>query len=75
MDYGWNVMGLHSVEANVNPENSASIRVLQKAGFVQEAYFRQNYFFRGRFIDSLIFCKLTPAAEQGTMNEQTPPVY
>ena len=75
MDYGWNVMGLHSVEANVNPGNSASIRVLQKAGFVQEAYFRQNYFFRGRFIDSLIFCKLTPAAEQEATNEQTPPVY
>ena len=75
MEYGWNDMGLHSVEANVNPQNAASIRVLQKAGFVQEAYFRQNYFYRGRFLDSLIFSKLCPSAEAGVTYEETPPVY
>lgn len=60
MNYGFDVMKLHSVEANVNPDNKASVRILQKAGFVQEAYFRENYYFRGRFLDSLIFSKLAP---------------
>lgn len=60
MNYGFEVMKLHSVEANVNPDNKASVRILQKAGFVQEAYFRENYYFRGRFLDSLIFSKLAP---------------
>jgi ribosomal-protein-alanine N-acetyltransferase len=60
MNYGFDVMKLHSVEANVNPANQASVRVLQKAGFVQEAYFRENYFFQGRFLDSAIFSKLAP---------------
>lgn len=60
MNYGFDVMKLHSVEANVNPVNRASVRVLQKAGFVQEAYFRENYFFQGRFLDTLIFSKLAP---------------
>ena len=60
MNYGFDVMKLHSVEANVNPDNGASVRVLQKAGFVQEAHFRENYFFAGRFLDTLIFSKLAP---------------
>jgi [ribosomal protein S5]-alanine N-acetyltransferase len=60
MNYGFDVMKLHSVEANVNPANKASVRILEKAGFVQEAYFRENYFFKGRFLDTLIFSKLAP---------------
>lgn len=60
MNYGFDVMKLHSVEANVNPDNKASVRILQKAGFVQEAYFRENYFFNGRFLDTLIFSRLAP---------------
>ncbi|MBS1564353.1 MAG: GNAT family N-acetyltransferase, partial [Bacteroidetes bacterium] len=39
LDYGFSVMRLHSVEGNVNPGNKASIRVLEKCGFVQEAWF------------------------------------
>ena len=60
MDYGFHHMKLHSVEGNVNPENTASMRVLEKAGFVREAYFRENYYFKGRFLDSAIYSKLTP---------------
>jgi [ribosomal protein S5]-alanine N-acetyltransferase len=62
MDYGFNVMKLHSVEANVNPANKASVRALEKTGFVQEAYFRENYFYKGRFLDTLIFSKLAPGS-------------
>jgi [ribosomal protein S5]-alanine N-acetyltransferase len=60
MNYGFDVLKLHSVEANVNPDNKASVRILEKAGFVQEAYFRENYFFQGKFLDSMIFSKLAP---------------
>lgn len=58
IDYGFKTMNLHSVEANVNPGNTASIRLLERAGFVQEAYFRENYYFDGRFLDSAIFSLL-----------------
>lgn len=60
LNYGFDVMKLHSVEANVNPDNKASVRALEKAGFVQEAYFHENYFYKGRFLDSMIFSKLAP---------------
>jgi ribosomal-protein-alanine N-acetyltransferase len=56
--YGFNQLNLHSIEANVNPENLASIRLLEKNKFVLEAHFRENYFFEGKFLDSLIFSLL-----------------
>ncbi len=63
--FGFEVLKLHSVEANVNPRNKASCKLLEKHGFVQEAYFRQNYFFRGQFLNSSIYSLLTPEARQG----------
>lgn len=62
LDFGFQQLKLHSVEANVNPHNTASRRLLEKHGFVQEAHFRQNYFFRGQFLDSVIYSLLTPEA-------------
>jgi len=60
LDYGFSVIRLHSVEANVNPANAASIRLLEKNGFVPEAYFKENYYYNGVFKDSLIYSLLTP---------------
>ncbi len=60
LDYGFSVMKLHSVEANLNPLNVASIRLLEKNRFVREAYFKENYYYNGEFKDSLIYSLLTP---------------
>ncbi len=57
--YAFNVLKFHSIEANVDPLNEASKKLLKRAGFVQEAYFRENYFFEGQFLDSAIFCLLS----------------
>ena len=59
MEYGFDVLKLHSVEANVNPLNQASIRLLEKCHFVKEAYFRENFYYNGRFLDSVIYSRLT----------------
>ncbi len=58
--YGFEEMKLHSVEANVNPKNLPSRKLLEKCGFVQEAYFRENYYYDGKFIDSAIYSLLNP---------------
>ena len=60
LQYGFETMKLHSVEANVNPANSGSIKVLEKNGFVKEAYFKENYYYDGKFLDSAIYSLLTP---------------
>jgi ribosomal-protein-alanine N-acetyltransferase len=53
--YGFNNIGLHSIEANANPANQASIKLLEKTGFVREGYFKENYYFNGNFLDSAIY--------------------
>ncbi|MES2881614.1 MAG: GNAT family protein [Bacteroidota bacterium] len=56
--YGFRVMNFHSVEAHVYPQNLGSIKLLQKNGFVQEAYFKENIFFNGGFSDSVAYSLL-----------------
>jgi len=56
--FGFNEMKLHSIEANVNPANERSKKVLVKIGFKKEAYFRENYLFNNKFLDSIIYSLL-----------------
>jgi ribosomal-protein-alanine N-acetyltransferase len=60
IDYGFSRMHLHSIEANVNPGNAASINLLQKLGFVREGYFKENYFFKGEYLDTAVYSLLAP---------------
>lgn len=60
LQFGFNAMHLHSVEANINPDNEASKRILLKNNFKQEAYFKENFYFDGKFLDSEIYSLLTP---------------
>jgi len=60
LDSGFNTMRLHTVEANVNPNNLTSIKFLEKNNFIREAYFKENYYFNGRFLDSVIYSLLNP---------------
>ncbi len=56
--FGFTTMEIHSIEANVNKENIKSINVLEKCGFKKEAYFRENFFYKGKYLDSVIYCLL-----------------
>jgi ribosomal-protein-alanine N-acetyltransferase len=60
LTFGFATMGLHSVEAQIHPENTGSRRVLEKLGFVQEGYFRENYYepAEARFTDTAVFSLL-----------------
>jgi ribosomal-protein-alanine N-acetyltransferase len=55
LNYGFKKMKLHSVEAIIDPENLASERVLQKSGFLKEAHLKENEYFDGRFLDTIIY--------------------
>jgi len=58
IDYGFSICNFHSIEANVNPNNAASIKLLEKLNFVREAYFKENYYYNGKFLDSAIYSLL-----------------
>lgn len=60
LEYCFQTLNFHSIEANTDPENDASGRILEKHGFVQEAYFRENFYSNGKFLDSRIYSKLNP---------------
>jgi len=57
--YGFGSMKLHSIEAHINPDNVASGVLLEKCGFTREAYFKEDFYFRGKFIDSAVYSLLT----------------
>jgi len=59
LKYGFKKMKLHSVEANVNPGNLASIKLLERNNFIREAFFKENYYYNGKFLDSVIYSLLT----------------
>ncbi len=59
IDYGFNVIKMHSLEAIIDPQNHASARVLEKNGFIKEAHIKENTFFEGKFYDSVIYSLIT----------------
>jgi len=55
IEYGFDELRLHSIEAQINSGNTASANILLNSGFVQEAHFKENYFFQGVFKDTIVF--------------------
>lgn len=60
IQYGFDKMGLHRIEADVDPRNIVSIKLLEKLGFRKEAYFKENIFFQGQYLDSMIYSLIDP---------------
>ncbi|WP_245583393.1 GNAT family N-acetyltransferase [Salinimicrobium terrae] len=65
IEFGFKDLQLHSIEANINPNNTTSRELLLKMGFVKEAYFRENYYYNGKFLDSEIYSLLKRDFIQG----------
>ena len=59
LDYGFKELKLHSVEGHISPLNIASAKVLESTGFAREAYFKEDFFFNGKFEDTAIYSLLS----------------
>ena len=59
INYGFDDLKLHSIEAVIDPKNFASEKVLQKCGFIKEAHLKEAEFYEGRFLDKVIYSLLT----------------
>ena len=51
-------MQLHSLEAKINPSNSASAMLLEKNNFIKEAHFKEDCFWEGEFSDTVVYSLL-----------------
>jgi [ribosomal protein S5]-alanine N-acetyltransferase len=58
LDYGFDRLNLHSIEAGVTPGNDGSTRLLEKLGFRLEGHLRESFWAEDRFVDSLIYSLL-----------------
>lgn len=58
IQFGFEEMGLNSIEAIIDPENIASEKVLLKTNFIKEGYFKEHQFFEGKFFDSVFYSLL-----------------
>jgi RimJ/RimL family protein N-acetyltransferase len=60
LDYAFNVLNLHRIEADVDPRNTNSIRIVEKLGFQREGYLRERWHVNGEIQDALFFGLLRP---------------
>ena len=61
--WGFMHMELHRVEAQIHPENAASIKLAHRLGFVQEGHLREAGFWGGQHHDLLLFALLGKLGE------------
>lgn len=54
LDFGFRVLELHRIEADADPRNTASLRLLERLGFVREGLLRERYHQLGEVQDAVL---------------------
>ncbi|MFA1738167.1 GNAT family N-acetyltransferase [Lysinibacillus fusiformis] len=67
--FAFTSMEINKIEAKVEPENKASIRLLGKLNFCQEGVLRQHEFEKGKYVDLVLFSILK--SEYIELNEES----
>lgn len=55
LTFGFKELRLHRIEADVDPRNLASIKLLEKFGFKKEGHLRERYHINGEIQDALFY--------------------
>jgi RimJ/RimL family protein N-acetyltransferase len=58
MDYLFTQLKKHRITASVDPENTASIKLMEKLGFRKEAHFKESILMNGTWVDDVIYAIL-----------------
>ncbi len=62
LDYGFETLKLRRIEAEIDPENVASARALERLGFIREGLLRQRWQIGGVVSDSALYGRLASDA-------------
>ncbi len=54
VEYGFETLDLHRLEAELDPRNDASVRVLERQGFIREGLLRERWIVGDEVSDSLL---------------------
>ena len=60
INYAFEVLNLHRIEADVDPRNDASVRTLERLGFQREGYLRERWQVSGEIQDAFFYGLLRP---------------
>lgn len=60
IDHAFGELGLHRLEADIDPRNASSVRLIERLGFQKEGLLRERYFVAGDIQDSVIYGLLSP---------------
>ena len=60
LNYAFDVLNLHRIEADVDPRNDASVRTLERLGFQREGYLRERWQVNGEIQDAFFYGLLRP---------------
>jgi ribosomal-protein-alanine N-acetyltransferase len=55
IDFGFAELNLNRIEADIDPRNVASAKILEKLGFLREGYLRQRWIVDGEVSDSALY--------------------
>ncbi|MCP3963091.1 MAG: GNAT family N-acetyltransferase [bacterium] len=58
LDHLFGTLRKHRVFASVDPRNAASIALLERLGMRREAHFRESLWFKGEWVDDVVFAIL-----------------
>ena len=58
VQFAFNVVNLHRIEAYVSPKNIASVKVLEKANFKREGLLRELLYINGSWEDHYMYALL-----------------
>ena len=56
LGYAFNTMGLHRLEANIQPENTRSQQLVERCGFTKEGYSKDFLYINGAWRDHERWC-------------------
>lgn len=59
IDFLFQDLEKHRITASIDPQNEASIKLLEKLGFRKEAHFKKSLFFHGKWVDDLVYAVLS----------------
>jgi RimJ/RimL family protein N-acetyltransferase len=54
LDFAFDDLSLHRLEADTDPHNAASLALLEKFGFRREGYFRERWYVHEKWLDSVM---------------------
>ena len=64
--YAFEELDIRRLEADTDPRNIASLRILEGLGFQREGYMRQRYFLNGERQDAIFLALLRPEFESAS---------